>query len=363
MRRVVVLIASVVIVVVAGGLAAGSASAQSTPVEVVEEASGDPCDPCEIHLTGESHITAIPSGVVVSRCADEFEGDIAHDGTGELVYSSASHGAPGCNTVDCLIDPAEAAASITDIVESSDAANMTLRICLGGVTGEVHCNLDVSVDQPATHQYDLSTATLCASGTRRVEGSWQLEDTSVELVHVDPVIEVVNEATRAPCSIATGNCHIHIVGESHVFSNVVGAITSTCEDEFEGDLAHDGTGTVTWVGRAHGAPGCNLVNCTGAEANWPISAAEEFGNGVEHFTVELCLNNGAANLHCNTEVRVNGEDPGAPNYEPHHYVYSATQTCLGGAIRVEGVWESEHDHTHDPCDPDATDEVEFVHNG
>lgn len=173
-------------------------------------------------------------------------------------------------------------------------------------------------------------------------------------------VEVVNETTGQPCSIAVGNCHIHIVGESHFFNNASGMITTTCEDEFEGDLNHNGTGTITWVGSAHGAPGCFLVNCTGAEANWSISAAGEVGNGVEHFTLRFCLNNGAANLHCNAEVRVNGEDPGAPNYEPHHYLYSTTQTCLGGAVRVEGLWESEHDH--DPCAPDPTDEVEFVHH-
>lgn len=171
-------------------------------------------------------------------------------------------------------------------------------------------------------------------------------------------LEVVNESTLVPCVAApVSNCRIHIVGESHIFSNVVGAIVGTCEDEFRGAVNHNGSGTVTWVGSPHGAPGCNLVNCTGAEANWPIGAVGELGNGTEHVIWRQCFNNGATNLHCNVEMRIDVEDGLEPNYEPHHYVLSTTQNCFGGALRIEGLWEMEHDH-----DSSEDDEVEGVHH-
>ena len=53
-------------------LTATTASAQETEVEVINEETGVPCNPCTVHMEGESHIRAMPSGVIVSSCHDEL---------------------------------------------------------------------------------------------------------------------------------------------------------------------------------------------------------------------------------------------------------------------------------------------------
>lgn len=136
---------------------------------------------------------------------------------------------------------------------------------------------------------------------------------------------------------ATGHCNpciVHVVGESHIRDTVTGMEVSTCADEFVARIYENGTGEVEWVGRAHGAPGCNLVNCAPPNHHWPIHRSGELGGEVEHMRILFCLRqpNTGVQLPCEGEVRI------TRTMTPHIYEFRMHQRCAGGTREVEGHW-------------------------
>lgn len=155
-------------------LSAGAAHAQETEVVVKTEA-GAVCNPCTIHLAGESSIFF--NSIEVSRCRDEFSVRIFSNGTGEAEWAGTARGAPGCNVVNCSsperhwpIDPmGEYAASVV---------HLNVRFCLNNA----HCSGEVTVTEPNTHRYSASMNQTCPTGLR-VTGGWLVEGNPIEIDH------------------------------------------------------------------------------------------------------------------------------------------------------------------------------------
>jgi len=176
-------------------LTATTASAQETDVEIVNEVTGDACNPCLVHIRGESRILAVPPGIVVSTCVDEFNASLYHDGTGEIEWDGEAHIAPGCNTTNCLggvgFDPHWEIENIGEL--GSGVEHTRVEFCLRAGAGEIHCIGEVLIQEhlPArSHEYEFRTRTEgipCVGGARVIHGMWETElegtDTRVELIH------------------------------------------------------------------------------------------------------------------------------------------------------------------------------------
>ena len=180
-----------VMALAAMALAAASASAQETAVEVDHEPSGANCDPCDIHIEGESRITT-ESGIPVSRCQDEFEGVLFHNGTGEITWNGVSDVvSPACNTTNCTITPGEDHWPINGLGEpAAGAEHITVHFCLqplGSMT-EIHCEAEVDIVNDGLHDYEFNLPPTECAPNRLVSGEWEIEDEdihdAVELVHL-----------------------------------------------------------------------------------------------------------------------------------------------------------------------------------
>jgi hypothetical protein len=152
-------------------------------------------------------------------------------------------------------------------------------------------------------------------------------------------VELIVEDTGAHCDVATANCTLHVVGESHLaHPNPAVGIISRCNDELTWTFGEDGSGTVTsqsLASKGGGVP-CNLVPCPGTQpyAAWPISAAEETAANTIEATMTFCLGQGAGTT-CPLDVIIT---------EPseHQYSFSTVTTCPNGT-RWEASWTAEGD--------------------
>lgn len=181
--------------VTAMAFTAGDASAVETSVEFTK-VDGAQCNPCPVKFEGEFHEIRVTDGVMTSRCHVTPEAELYHRPTNGRIGHVASwtpraHETtlPGCFALVCaapenewpIRNPGETSANVT---------HMTIRMCIyeGGVT--IHCNAEVTVTEPNTHRYELTTNQLCAFGTRRFEGMWnQIVDAAhpaIEIKH-DPI--------------------------------------------------------------------------------------------------------------------------------------------------------------------------------
>jgi len=224
------------------------ASGEELPVEILRESPGSsPCDPCDVHVTGEMVVKALPSGVVISRCQDELEGTINHDGGGELTWTGTADGDPGCNFVNCTAT-GEDHWPLSTLHEVGGRARILLRACYRSGSTEIHCDLLVIIPDEPTHDQQFSTDQLCSGNTRLMQGDWQAEATahdSLEFVHGEGLaVEVLREApSNRPCN----PCDIHMTGESRVVALPIGIVVSTCIDDLEGTIYHDGAGELAWT--------------------------------------------------------------------------------------------------------------------
>jgi len=185
----------VIIALSTTALTASTASAQETDVEVVNEVTGTFCNPCAVHIRGESRITAVPPGVTVSTCLDEFNSRLYHGGVGEIEWDNEAHVAPGCVTTNCqdLVNRHWSVGNIGELGNGVEHTNVTF--CLRAGSSEVICTGEVLIQEhiPArSHDYEFRTPAAgipCAGGTRIVHGMWETEleggtgDQKVELVH------------------------------------------------------------------------------------------------------------------------------------------------------------------------------------
>jgi len=177
-------------------LTATTVSAQETDVEVVDEVTSESCNPCLVHIRGESRILAVPPGVVVSMCIDEFNTRLYHGGTGEIEWDGEAHVAPGCNTTNCLGSPGfNPHWVLNNIGELGNGVEHThFNFCLRAGANEITCVWEVLIQEhlPArSHEYEFRTrpeGAPCVGGTRVFHGMWETEiagvdDDKVELVH------------------------------------------------------------------------------------------------------------------------------------------------------------------------------------
>jgi len=329
-------------------IGASAASAQGTPIEVLNEGSGtEVCNPCSIHLVGESSIFAQPSGIEVSKCQDELEGVINPDGTGEVGWIPTTHDpvGPGCNVVNC-IDQDEQHWPLINPVEVEGNARMTLRVCYRALSGvaEIHCDLVVTIPQTQTHDQQLTANRLCASNTRQVQANWQTETdahNTLEVIHGGATpIEVRREV---PDSEPCGPCDIHLTGETAIFAQPSGVEVSKCQDELEGTINHGGTGELTWNGTTHDppGPGCNVIDCTATgEEHWPLTFPVEVA-GDARVTLRACYRGatGGSEIHCDLVVTI----PQTPTHNPQ---LTTDELCASNVRQVQADWQTEST-THD----------------
>ncbi len=175
----------VIAIAASTGLAAiPTAPSYGTEISVTDEASGDDCSPCSVHVTGESHVTNPATGIVLGSCEDELFVHLYADGSGEVDSVSSPHAGSGCFVTNCTV-PVEAHWPVISLVEpSAGQERLNLRACFRGPLGaEVHCDLSIPISQPSPHLLVLTVLSLCQSGTRRIEADWQSESAQVELTH------------------------------------------------------------------------------------------------------------------------------------------------------------------------------------
>ncbi len=181
-------------------------------------------------------------------------------------------------------------------------------------------------------------------------------------------VNVFNEGTGVACSTATGNCDLHVAGNSVLTQHVFGAESqaSACNDEFVARLGANGTGTIpTYTNNAPVAP-CTRIKCNGvgenaSEGTWPVTNTGEYtaaGQTLDgHLTVRFCLDLASMpndpGVHCTVEIDVDAT-------ANHRYRFTAVnEHCPLGIPGVEaeldGTWNSE-------VTPDAGQEqIEIVH--
>jgi hypothetical protein len=188
-RKIMLLIA---MALAAMAFTATTTSAQETEVEVIDEDTGNPCDPCSIHLEGESHIRAMPSGVIVLRCHDEYSFDIYHDGSGEIEWVGGPHGAPGCNILNCTVsNPHWTVSRLGERATGGEHLYLNFCFRVGPSGPELVCEHEVNVAEQApadSHHYELTAPPIvCAGGARIIEGMWETENdgnqNDMEIIH------------------------------------------------------------------------------------------------------------------------------------------------------------------------------------
>jgi hypothetical protein len=174
-------------------LSAGTATAQESEVEVVEEIGHIPCDACPIHITGETQFRN-EAGNVITSCEDEFEGTINADGSGVLNWVGGPHGGPGCFIVNCA--GTEADWPTSDIGEFGNGEeHLWIRFCLSAGGNENHCDAEIHIEDESLHHYVLSlTNQECPAGPTGeghvfISGQWEIgsdeEHPPLELEHHD----------------------------------------------------------------------------------------------------------------------------------------------------------------------------------
>jgi hypothetical protein len=157
----------------------------------------------------------------------------------------------------------------------------------------------------------------------------------------DPV-EFDREAFGSGC-IA---CILSVDGESHM--NVFGVRVSTCHDELDIFIEHNGTGTAEYFNSSHDSGGsCTRIQCNGvgessAESRSSILGTEETSPGVAEMSYRFCLdaasNPNATGTHCTTPLDI------AEQATNHRYAFDMHATCAGGIVEVEGEWASDFSH-------------------
>lgn len=184
--------------------AATSASAVE-PVELTDEHTGASCDPCLVHVVGESELHA--GGVFrISTCEDEFLATLDSSGSGFVHHYAnvATHAGfdctrQNCNEVGEAVGESEWDATGAEEVGVNEVA-LTVRFCLDAKSNPdgtgLHCDAPVHVEEvPAdSHHYVFTVEHLCPtpSGDVLVSGLWETEavadeaqgEDEVEFVHL-----------------------------------------------------------------------------------------------------------------------------------------------------------------------------------
>jgi hypothetical protein len=180
--------------VMAMALVASPVPAQERPVEIVEEPSGEPCDPCIGHAVGESELEFF--GIPISSCEDEFEGEAYADGSGHIYDYENNHlSSPSCTRIACNgvgEAPAEVEWDASNSGETGpNEGHSNVRFCLDNENNPngagLHCTAEVLGFEQGSHGGIASADFVCPNGIH-VIGEWTGEtDThnNAEALHED----------------------------------------------------------------------------------------------------------------------------------------------------------------------------------
>jgi hypothetical protein len=198
-RKVVLLCAAAL---VATALGASAASAQEEPVEFWKE-SGTHCEPCYIHIIGESEFHSIIGAI--SECQDEFEVEVWEDPDEETgqqghVYNytnSDESPVQPCTRQMCngVGEPAtETEWPFGDVVElGPNEGHLFIEVCLDTKANPnamgAHCLFEIDFEEHFGHHTEFSTNSSCIGGAIQFIGEWESElvpseHDAFEIVHL-----------------------------------------------------------------------------------------------------------------------------------------------------------------------------------
>jgi hypothetical protein len=175
--------------IAAMALAASTASADEI-VTVVNEPGGA-CNPCNIHVAGESSLAAFHV-ITVSNCTDEFAASIQSNGTGQVnTWNGVNDRGNACTREQCRVQPGNTVREtwpFTSEEIGSQTVELNVEFCLspvGTMTTKNKCDVPAIVTEGASHDYEISLSHECDIGGTPVEvhGDWHVEGTSFEFVH------------------------------------------------------------------------------------------------------------------------------------------------------------------------------------
>jgi hypothetical protein len=188
------------VAIAAMAFAASTASADEA-ITVSNEETGAACNPCVLHVVGESRLDAFHV-VAVSSCRDEFKATILNNGTGSIFHdgTGTDSASPGCTREQCENDDGtEEPWNFRSEEIGPNTVELNVAFCLSPVdmSAKGHCaNLIIPVTEegtaPEDHRYMFDVNTECTiSGTPvEIEGHWDAEtvhtpanENEVEFVH------------------------------------------------------------------------------------------------------------------------------------------------------------------------------------
>lgn len=178
-------ILAVAVALAAMAAMASGASAQETPIEVVQEDSGEPCDPCVGHVVGENRVLWMPGAIVISTCEDEYDYSLYHDGAGEVDWIALAHGSPGCHFTTCTVmDSHREINSLGEL--STGGEHVVVNMCMRNPPGdEYECAVEYSIIGNGAHGgRHYSADRFCENMLWEFESDDELETQSYELLHV-----------------------------------------------------------------------------------------------------------------------------------------------------------------------------------
>lgn len=187
--------------VAVGLMATPALAAHGTPVEAVNEVTGEPCgaggQTCTIifhseigsETTTAEHVLGLE--ITHDACAEEFALELAHDGSGHIVNQVMT--GDDCTTQTCGGTEGEWDAHIAETGPGQET--MEVRACLEDFdgTGDVHCSYDMALNTFGHSHFELTAnderchATSGGSGNLEITGHWISEDAEsddVEIVHL-----------------------------------------------------------------------------------------------------------------------------------------------------------------------------------
>lgn len=172
-----------------------TATAEPTPIEIVDEHTQQHCDttqPPQCHLLAESigDITLEAFGAVRTRCSSAFELQLDEDGTGQIIDQTLTG-------PECLYPPCGGSAptpwDVYDLVEEDGELYLTFELCITDpLFGNIVCELTAHVEVLSHTAFVADTApplSDCAGsgGLLHFTGEWTggtEADAELEVVHL-----------------------------------------------------------------------------------------------------------------------------------------------------------------------------------
>lgn len=176
-------------------LAASSAVANDTPIEIIDENTSQHCNTAgsaECHIVADSvgDITLEAFGAVRSECHNAYELELDEDGTGQIVGQTLTG-------PDCVTPPCGSPATPWDVLgvtEEDGELNLRANFCVvDPLFGDINCTTNVHVEVLSHRNLVADTApplSICegSGGLLHVTGDWtgvgENDEQELEVVHL-----------------------------------------------------------------------------------------------------------------------------------------------------------------------------------